>query len=237
MDSRIFANQSLWQLWTYCLMKANHKDQWVSMTVGKGETEIQVKAGQFVFGRNTWAKKLKIKPSTLWNQMQKLKKLQYLDMQSNNTCTIVTIMNWKLYQQRENEKEQPFEHRTENELKTNYKPSNTDNNDKNVNNDNKYIHEFNSFWNLYPSRNGKKLEKGVCLKLFKDLKKDDLPKILEAVKNYTDSKQIKDGIGIKDPKRFIRNDFWKEWIVPEDAVEDQEEDVAEAANRVVEESK
>jgi hypothetical protein len=77
---------------------------------------------------------------------------------------------------------------------------------------------FDSFWNLYPPRNGKKLEKGVCLKMFMDLNKDDIPKILEAVKNYADSKQIKDGIGIKDPKRFIQKDFWKEWIVPETVV-------------------
>lgn len=74
---------------------------------------------------------------------------------------------------------------------------------------------FESFWNLYPSRNGKKLEKGVCLKMFMDLNKDDIPEILEAVKNYSISSQIQAGFGIKDPKRFIRNDFWKEWIVPE----------------------
>jgi hypothetical protein len=142
MDSRIFANASLWQLWTYCLMKANHSEKWVSMSIGKGETEIHIKTGQFIFGRNTWAKKLKIKPSTLWNQMQKLKNLEYLDMQSNNVCTIVTIRNWAIYQQKENEIEQPNGHQVENKLKTNYKqtennPTQTrmNKNDKNVKND------------------------------------------------------------------------------------------------------
>ena len=78
--------------------------------------------------------------------------------------------------------------------------------------------EFLSFWNLYPSRNGKKVEKGVCLKMFKDLKNDDLPKIIDAVKNYSCSRQVQAGIGIRDPKRFLRNDFWKDWIVPETIV-------------------
>jgi hypothetical protein len=86
----------------------------------------------------------------------------------------------------------------------------------NVNvNENVNEQAFVSFWNLYPARNGKKFEKGVCLKMFMDLKKEDIPDMLKAVKNYADSEQIKNGIGIKDPKRFIRNDFWKEWIESE----------------------
>lgn len=85
-----------------------------------------------------------------------------------------------------------------------------------------YSQSFISFWLLYPSRNGKKLEKGVCLKMFMDLNKDDLPKILEAVKNYSISSQIQAGIGIKDPKRFIRNGFWKEWLVPESVASEKE---------------
>lgn len=131
MDSRIFANSQLWQLWTYCLMKANHKKQWVPMITGRGETEIEIQAGQFIFGRNTWAKKLKMKPSTLWYMMQKLERLEYLDMQSNNVCTIVTIRNWKVYQQREEMIGQPNGQRIGNESATNRQRTDTDKNDKN----------------------------------------------------------------------------------------------------------
>lgn len=144
MDSRLFVNKELWQLWTYCLMKANHKKCWFSVVTGKGQTEIEIKPGSFVFGRNTWARKLKSKPSTLWNQMKKLKDLGFLDIQSNNTCSVVTIVNWKIYQGRENEVEQVNGQPVVNDLKGNCKPSANDltqsnnvKNDKNVDNDKK----------------------------------------------------------------------------------------------------
>ena len=84
------------------------------------EIETMKKELEMFYGsRNRAAKKLKIKPSTLWNRMQKLQNLQYLDMLSNNICTIVTINNWKVYQERENEIEQVNGQRTANELQTN----------------------------------------------------------------------------------------------------------------------
>ncbi len=36
--------------------------------------------------------------------------------------------------------------------------------------------------------------------------------VVLATKNYRDSKDVRNGIGIKDPKRFLKNTFWKEWI-------------------------
>jgi len=79
----------------------------------------------------------------------------------------------------------------------------------------KYMCEFEEFWKIYPARNGRKLEKEVTLKMFQGLTQDDVKNILVAVKNYADSYNTKQGIGIRDPKRFLGNGFWKEWLEPE----------------------
>ena len=78
---------------------------------------------------------------------------------------------------------------------------------------------FEEFWNIYPARNGKKLEKQATLKLFSALKNGDKEICIQAVKHYADSERVKEGYGIKDPKRFLKdgkgNEYWRDWIEPE----------------------
>lgn len=78
---------------------------------------------------------------------------------------------------------------------------------------------FETFWETYPSRNGKKIEKEATLKRFKKLKPDEIKLLLIAVKNFAKSERVKNGIGIKDPKRWIKdgegNEPWRDWIEPE----------------------
>ncbi len=72
---------------------------------------------------------------------------------------------------------------------------------------------FESFWNIYPSRDGTKATKKESLDFFKDHFKDDeqFNLLLRATINYANSKQVKDGYA-KDPIRFLKKDFWKDWI-------------------------
>ncbi len=48
------------------------------------------------------------------------------------------------------------------------------------------------------------------------LKEEEIPLVLKAVKEYANSPDIKNGIGIRDPKRVLRdgngNEYWKEWL-------------------------
>lgn len=79
---------------------------------------------------------------------------------------------------------------------------------------------FETFWSIYPSRNGKKLYRQEALKKFCELSTDEITLCLQAVKNYAISSMVKQGMGIKDPHRFLWNGkerswFWKEWIEPE----------------------
>lgn len=75
---------------------------------------------------------------------------------------------------------------------------------------------FSQFWDLSPERHGKKrLKKEAKDYWLKHITNGKAEKVLVAVKNYADSKDVKAGIGIRDPIRFLRNDYWKEWLEPE----------------------
>jgi DNA replication protein DnaD len=94
LDSTVFQNANLWQVWSYCMMRANHKTTSV-LFEGK---EIILQPGQFISGRYEGSKACKMKPSTFRNQIDKLKQLKTLDTKSDNKKSIITIVNWGRYQ-------------------------------------------------------------------------------------------------------------------------------------------
>ena len=98
IDSRCFSNDGLFKVWMWCLLKANHKKNWVSIKTGRGDSEVEVHPGQFIYGRKTAAKKLKMKPETVRSRMNKLKKLENITMKSTTHYTLVSIVNWDTYQ-------------------------------------------------------------------------------------------------------------------------------------------
>jgi hypothetical protein len=76
-----------------------------------------------------------------------------------------------------------------------------------------YARFFEKFWKAYPARNGKKLNRKLCFDYIRKNKIDrDL--LFQAVGNYAKSKNGREGFA-KDPIRFLRADFWKEYIEPE----------------------
>ncbi|HUU53197.1 MAG TPA: hypothetical protein VMW44_00985 [Candidatus Bathyarchaeia archaeon] len=98
IDSQVFANTELWKVWTWCLMKATHKPIWVELPTGRGITEVFLQPGQFIFGRKTASKKLRMKPSSIRNRIKKLKNIGNLDIQPDTHFSIITVKNWHLYQ-------------------------------------------------------------------------------------------------------------------------------------------
>ncbi len=102
IDSRVFQNEGLLKAWIWCLLRANHEEAWVNIKTGRGKTEVHVLPGQFIFGRNTAAKELKMNPSTVWKRILKLKKLGNCDIQSGSHYSIISIVNWHIYQAQKN---------------------------------------------------------------------------------------------------------------------------------------
>ncbi|WP_020585632.1 hypothetical protein [Desulfobacter curvatus] len=88
-----------------------------------------MKKGQFIFGRKTAAKELKMSPSTIRNRMEKLKNVENLDIQTDTHFSIVTIVNWELYQH-PNKKEDT---QTDRQRTGKGQPKDTNNNVDNVN--------------------------------------------------------------------------------------------------------
>lgn len=107
IDSQVFQNDGLWKVWTWCLLKANHKDAWVLVTTGKGETEVFVERGQFIFGRKSAAKELKMPPATVQKRMLKLETMQNCVTDCDTHYSIVSILNYDLYQSQQNEEVSP----------------------------------------------------------------------------------------------------------------------------------
>lgn len=93
-DSRIWVNDALWKLWSWCVREAKYTEEssWITINTGRGETEIEIKKGQFVFGRHSASKQLRVPESTLWKRMKKLQKLGYLNIESNSHFSIVTVV-------------------------------------------------------------------------------------------------------------------------------------------------
>ena len=91
------------KLWIYCLIRANHAE--TEMLVEK--QEIKLYPGQFVTGRYVLAedynrgskKRHRVSPNTLWRWLQKFKEWGMLDIKSTNKYSIITIKNWRAYQQ------------------------------------------------------------------------------------------------------------------------------------------
>ena len=89
------------------------------------------------------------------------------------------------------------------------------------------IEEFfkKDFWPIYPHRNGKKIGKEECLLFIKtNILENELYLLGGATQNYKNSPDVKKGIGIKDPIRFLKPKIikgeqipapWKEWIKSE----------------------
>jgi hypothetical protein len=98
IHSRVFQNEGLLKVFIWCLLKANHKEKWVSIKSGRSIKEVKVLPGQFVFGRNVAAKEMQMSPSTAWKRIHKLKKLKILNIKSDSNCSIITIIKWGDYQ-------------------------------------------------------------------------------------------------------------------------------------------
>ncbi len=142
IDSSVFQNEGLWKLWCLCLMKANHKECWVS--IDGILNPIKIEAGQFITGRFSLHKeyyrnkrKNQKTPLTLWRWLQTLEKLENLNIKTNNKYSIITIINWGSYQKGNKQNEQLNEQQTNNRRTTDEQQVNTDNNvnnEKKVNN-------------------------------------------------------------------------------------------------------
>jgi hypothetical protein len=133
--SAVWQDPELFRLWCLCLLKATHKPH--SQLIGNQTVEL--KPGQFVTGREALAEEYnrdlspskRVKPITVWRWLQKLEKLENLNIKSTNKYSVVTIVNWSEYQDSE---QQMNNKRSANEQQK--ITNNNGNNDNNLNDNN-----------------------------------------------------------------------------------------------------
>ena len=101
-ESPVFDNSNLLKLWLWCLCKATHTEHEVIV----GKQIIKLLPGQFVFGRLKAAEILNMNDRTVYDYMKLLNKLEMISMKTNNKFTLVTIVNWAVYQGDANELQQ-----------------------------------------------------------------------------------------------------------------------------------
>ena len=76
---------------------------------------------------------------------------------------------------------------------------------------------FEQFWSHYPARNGRpKVGKQPTLLLFRELDESEQADCVQAAKHYAKaSKPKSDGSFVpepRDPIRFLKQDWWKDWV-------------------------
>lgn len=130
LKSGVFTNAFLLKVFIWCLLRASHEEEWVSIKTGRSTTEVQVKPGQFIFGRKQAAKKLKMKQSTVYDRVKKLTNMQILDIKPNTHYTMISVINWHPYQ---NRKTKP-DSKSDNHPTTIRQPSDTYKKDKKTKN-------------------------------------------------------------------------------------------------------
>ena len=193
-------------------MKASYKKRCVGFQTGKGGVEVNIEPGQFVFGRRSAAKELRMDPNTIWKRMHKLKNLQNLTLDSNQQYTIVSIINWNTYQEEISESNLNGIQ----QVTTKYPASNTNNKDKKEKN-NTYSDEFLSFYKEYPRR----VDKSGAWKAWEKCNgnRPGIDSLLEILSRHkkTDQWNRDGGKFIPHPATWINKRRWEDEVEVEPA--------------------
>lgn len=128
--SDIFQNEKLLKVFIYCVLKASHSEHPQKI----GRQTILLKPGQFIYGRKKAAMELSMNESTVRDYMDILKKDETITMKSTNKFSVVTIVNWEFYQ----DKEKETDNKSDSKKTPEGQQKDTNNNGNNDNNDNKH---------------------------------------------------------------------------------------------------
>ena len=204
LDAPYYRDGDHIRLWLHILLRANHEPTEILLD---GVTRM-IMPGQFVTSRKVLSQELLISDSKAERVLKYFKTEQQIEQESHSKYRIITVVKWEEYQHSEQQDEQQMNsNRTATEQQLN-----TDKKVKKEKNNTFRPSDFETFWILYPKRRGRKAGKTECLEWYKaHIKNGDGALLLEAVKNYSASKEAKDGFS-RDPIRFLKKDFWRDFI-------------------------
>jgi len=135
LDSKVFQNEKLLKTFVWCLLKASHKEY----EFFHGRQKISLRPGQFITGRKKAGEELDMPPSTAWFYLNLLKADSTIDIKSNNKYSLITIINWDLYQSDGDNFNSNLDSNLDNKRTTNGQQTDTYKNDKNDKKDLIYV--------------------------------------------------------------------------------------------------
>lgn len=94
LKSSVWKKPNLWRVWSWCLLKANHKANKFPFA-GK---DIIIKEGQFITGIKRANGELKLTTKKFRNAISYLKNSKRITTKTTNQFTIITVINWRKYQ-------------------------------------------------------------------------------------------------------------------------------------------
>ena len=97
VDAGWLQNHKLCAFWLWCLLKATHKEY--DLIVGC--QQVHLMPGDFVFGLNKASEELAMSIRSIRTIINFLKKSQNLTIKTTNKFSIISIVNWDIYQQTE----------------------------------------------------------------------------------------------------------------------------------------
>lgn len=124
IESPIFNNPNALRMWIWMLAKASHKQH--SLMVGN--QEVTLSPGEFVFGRAKAAAELSIPKSTAYDMLKSIEKMGMIRVKSGNKFSVVTIVNWGIYQDLDCNTSATNRQQTDNKSATNRQQTGTNKN-------------------------------------------------------------------------------------------------------------
>lgn len=91
LESKIFANPIDFKIWAWLMLKASTADRFILLKIGKGNTTVEIKRGQLVFGRHKAEADLKIDGSTIYRVLQRFQEEQIISIKANNQFSVITV--------------------------------------------------------------------------------------------------------------------------------------------------
>jgi hypothetical protein len=176
--------------------------------------------------------------TTVWSWLLALERLQCITLANlDNRCTLVSVCKYSTYQDTSNDELTTGCQPSDNRLTTGCQPADTIEESKNIRTNtvaepatepdgsedgkqatskatgkgNGYPSEFEEFWLAYPARDGRRRGKGEAFALWRQVRADERPSVLEAAKQYAASSEALRGFA-RDPVRFFKKNWWREWI-------------------------
>jgi len=118
-ENPIYKNSKAVHCWIECLLRANHNNESFYL----GRKQIELKSGEFIFGREEFGKGLGISGSTIWFWLRRFEVDSMVDIKKTSKGCLCKIKNWEEFQ--------TVDSNLDNKKTANKQQKNTDKNDKN----------------------------------------------------------------------------------------------------------